>query len=62
MCFAKTIFYFLRADLRSSCSIIVQDEAVNLGDGEEIKVPFKLRLSGQRKFVNVLQQELNKLQ
>ena len=49
--FAKTIFYFLRADPRSSCSVIIKGKAVNLGDGEGMQVPCKLRLSGAGKFV-----------
>ena len=60
--FAKTIFYFLRADPRSSCSVIIKGKAVNLGDGEGMQVPCKLRLSGAGKFVNVLQKELDNLE
>ena len=29
-CFAKTAFYFLRADEKGSCIVIVKDKAVNL--------------------------------
>ena len=32
--FAKTVFYFLRADEKGSCTAIVKGKAVNLGDGE----------------------------
>ena len=49
--FAKTIFY-----------LIIKGKAVNLGDGEGMQVPCKLRLSGAGKFVNVLQKELDNLE
>ena len=32
--FAKTIFYFLRADPYGKCNITVTGKAVNLGDGD----------------------------
>ena len=32
--FAKTVFYFLRADAYSSYTVIIKGKAVNLGDGE----------------------------
>lgn len=32
--FVKIIFYFLRADFRSFCSVIIKGKVVNLGDGE----------------------------
>ena len=31
--FAKTVFYFLRADEKGSCTAKVKGKAVNLGDG-----------------------------
>ena len=46
----------------SSCSVIIKGKAVNLGDGEGMQVPCKLRLSGAGKFVNVLQKELDNLE
>ena len=61
--FAKTIFYFLEADQHSSCSVIIKaDKAVNVGDGEGMQVPCKLRISGQEKFVNILKKELERLE
>ena len=60
--FAKTIFYFLEADQHSFCSVIIKaDKAVNFGDGEGMQVPCKLRISGQKKFVNILK-ELERLE
>ena len=43
--FAKTIFYFLRADTYSSCTVIIKGKAVNLGDGEGMQVPCKLKFT-----------------
>ena len=34
--FAKTVFYFLRADEKGSCIAIVKGRAVNLGDGDSM--------------------------
>ena len=36
--FAKTIFYYMRADTRNSCSVVVKGKAVNLGDGDGMQV------------------------
>ena len=59
--FAKTIFYFLRADAHGSCGVIIEGKAVNLGDREGMLVPCRLKLSGQAKYVKVSQNELAKL-
>ena len=47
--FAKTVFYFLRADAYSSCTVIIKGRAVNLADGEGMQVPCKLEFIGQKK-------------
>ena len=56
--FAKTIFYFLRADKCSICEVEITGKPVNLGDGEGMQVPCKLKLTGKSKFVNILQNSL----
>ena len=38
--FAKTVFYFLRADEYGSCDVLIKGKPVNLGDGDGIQVPF----------------------
>ena len=53
--FAKTIFYFLRAYKCSVCEVEITGRSVNLGDGKEMQVPCKLKLTGKSKFVNILQ-------
>ena len=53
--FAKTIFYFLRADEYSICEVEITGKPVNLSDGERMQVPCKLKLTGRSKFVNILQ-------
>ena len=61
--FAKTVFYFLRADALSSCTVVIKGKAVNLGVGEDIQVPCKLEFIGQKKYREILHMdpELNKL-
>ena len=52
--FAKTIFYFLRAYKYSICELEITGKPVNLGNGEGMQVPCKLKLTGRSKFENVL--------
>ena len=56
--FAKTIFYFLRADELSSCKIVVTGKPVNLGDGEGMQVPCKLIFTGIEKCIDILKRHL----
>ena len=56
--FAKTIFYFLKADELSSCKIVVTGKPVNLGDGDGMQVPCKLMFTGVKKCFNILQKHL----
>ena len=56
--FAKTMFYFLRADKLNSCKIAVTGKPVNLGDGEAIQVPCKLIFSGIGKCIDILKRHL----
>ena len=51
--FAKTIFYFLRADPYGKCNITVTGKAVNLGDGDGMQVPCILHLSEQKYMVEI---------
>ena len=60
--FAKTIFYYLRADKRNSCSVVVKGKAVNLGDGDGMQIPCTLSFVGKVKFIEVLQKELLSVQ
>ena len=57
--FAKTVFYFLRADKSiNSCTVIVRGKAVNLGDGEGMQVPCTLHFKGEKAFIEVLRKQL----
>ena len=56
--FAKTIFYFLKANQLNSCNVIVRGKAVNEGDGKGMKVPCRLLFSAEERFINVLQKQL----
>ena len=56
--FAKTILYFLRADKYRICEVEFTGKPVNLGDGEGMQVPCRLKLTGRSKFVNISQNPL----
>ena len=55
--FAKTIFYFLRADSHGKCNITVTGKPVNLGDADGMQVPCVLQLSGQKSMGEILKQQ-----
>ena len=59
--FAKTIFYFLKADKNNCCKVIVHGKAVNHNNGEEMKVLSHLLFTGKEKLTNVLKEMLPKL-
>ena len=59
--FTKAIFLFLRGDPNSKVKTIKCGRRYNLGDGEGLYVPCKLKLVGHRKFIHLLQDELIKL-
>ena len=44
--FAKTVFYFLRADEYGSCNVLIKLKTVNLGDGDRMQVSFTLNFYG----------------
>ena len=46
--FAKTAFYFLRADDYGSCNVLIKGKPVNLGDGDEMQVLCSLNFVGQK--------------
>ena len=49
--FAKMIIYFLRADRDAEC---ITGKEVNLGEGDGMQVPCKLKISSPRKMVEIL--------
>ena len=49
--FAKTMFYFLRADEYGSCNVLIKGKPVNLGDGDEMQVSCTFNFVGQKKFL-----------
>ena len=59
--FAKTIFYFLRSDTYCNCYAEVSGKRCNLKDGEGLQVPCKIIITGQKKYVNILKHELQKI-
>ena len=56
-CFAKTVFYFLRAEKKNNCTLVVTGKAVNRGDKEGMQVPYALHFKGHQKFIDVLKKE-----
>ena len=46
--FAKTIFYFLGAEKNNRCVVKITGYTVNERDGERMKVPFELYVSGPK--------------
>ena len=56
--FAKTVFYFLRADKYGSCNVLIKKKPVKLGHGDGIQVSCTLNLFGQKKFICILQKTL----
>ena len=55
--YAKTISYFLQADSRNFCTVVVTGQAINLGDKKGMQVPCNLCFSGARSFLERLQRE-----
>ena len=47
--FAKIIFYLLRAGQDAECKFVITGKEFNLGDGDGMQVPCKLKISGLRK-------------
>ena len=59
--FAKTLFFYLKGDPYSKAKTITSERRCNLGDGEGLQGSWKLKSAGQRKFIDLLQDELIKL-
>ena len=57
--YAKTVFYFLRANLMNTISIIVTGKRVNVGDGQGLQIPCQILFKGEEKYVEVLKEQLN---
>lgn len=51
----KTILYFLRADNYSLSEVVITGKPINLGDGDGMQVPGKLKFTGRTQFVNILE-------
>ena len=56
--FAKTVFYFLRADEYGSCDVLIKGKLVNLGDSDGMQVPCSLNFTGRKKFTDILEKTL----
>ena len=57
--FAKTIFYFLRADEWSEFKVIVTGKPVNRGYGDGMQVPCLLKFHEQKSLIGILKQQLD---
>ena len=60
--FAKTIFFFLRSDPYPMAKTITSGRRCNLSDCKGSQVPCKLKLAVHRNFIDLLQDELIKLE
>ena len=59
--FAKTIFYFLKADKENKCKVVVLGKVVNENDGLGMKVPSRLIFTAEEKYINILKERLPKI-
>ena len=56
--FAKTIFYFLRADSLNIATVKVEGKRQNYGDGEGLQIPCSIQFKGETKSVEILKKQL----
>ena len=56
--FAKTMFYFLRADEYGSCDVSIKGKPVNLGGGDGMQNPCLLNFASRKKFIDILEKTL----
>ena len=59
--FAKTIFYFLKADEENKCKVVVTGKVVHKNDGLGMKVPSRLIFTAEEKYINILKERLPKM-
>ena len=59
--FAKTIFYFLKADKENKCKVVVTGKVVNKNDGLGMKVPSRLIFTAEEKYFKILKERLPKM-
>ena len=52
--YAKTVFYFLRANPMNTASITVTVSRVKFGDGQGLQVPYTILFKGEEKYIDVL--------
>ena len=57
--YAKTVFYFLRANPMNTASITVTGKRVNFGDGQGLQIPCTILFKGEEKYIEVLKKQLN---
>ena len=57
--YAKTVFYFMRADPLNSATITVTGKRVNLGDGQGLQIPCTILFKGEEKYIEILKKQLN---
>ena len=56
--FAKTVFYFLRADEYGSCNVLIKGKPFNFGNCNGMQISFTLNFVGRKKFICILQKTL----
>ena len=58
--FSKTSFYFLKCEYNDCKVKIIDDKAVNFGNGMGMRVPYLLLFHGQSDYIDILTKELSK--
>ena len=57
--YAKTVFYFLRANPMNTANITVTGKRVNFADGQGLQIPCTILFKGEEKYIEVLKKQLN---
>ena len=59
--FAKTVFYFLKANKDNKCQVEIVSNVVNQNDGLGMKVPSRIIFIAEEKYLKILRKELPEL-
>ena len=57
--YAKTVFYFLRANPINTASITVTGKRVRFRDRQGLQIPCTILFKGEEKYIDILKKQLN---
>ena len=57
--YAKTLFYFLRANPMNIASITVTGKRVNFGDRQDLNIPCTILFKREEKYIEVIKKQSN---